>query len=408
MRNLLLSIIITVVVGVTSATGEETAYVINTTGETLSKIDLATSTVTNDILTLGSDVYCYPNQIVVRDTMAYVVNSGTNEIQVIDLAAESTVGFIPTGAGTNPYWLAFLDAQYFYVTEMLTNSLAKIDATTGAKIAEVEVGVSPEGVLIHDYKAYVAVTAYDFNTYSWGAGKVAVYDTGGDTAMFDISVGTNPQFLACDTSGRIHVVCTGDYWSAWGMVYVIDPVADVVIDSVAVGGSPGQLTIGPDNIAYLAAGGWVNDGYLYSYDAGSLEVLHGEGNPILVDAGCTMAVAYADGSCFIGGFSDYVRQMDSDGNTIAHFALGDGPAHADFNYRPGDVNGNGMTNISDITYYVDWLFGIPLGPPPPYPKWRANVNGDGYYNISDITYLVAYLYGIPTGPPPRIGPTWLD
>jgi len=82
---------------------EPTAYVINTSGETLSKINLTTGVVDNDILTLGSDVYCYPNQIVVRDTLAYVVNSGTHEIQIIDLKSEATVDFIDIGDGTNPY-----------------------------------------------------------------------------------------------------------------------------------------------------------------------------------------------------------------------------------------------------------------------------------------------------------------
>ena len=65
----------------------------------------------------------------------------------------------------------------------------------------------------------------------------------------------------------------------------------------------------------------------------------------------------------------------------------------------GDIDEN--INISDITYLVDYLFGIPLGPRPPCIS-EGNANGDEHndINISDITYLVDYLFGIPLGPAP--------
>ena len=70
-----------------------------------------------------------------------------------------------------------------------------------------------------------------------------------------------------------------------------------------------------------------------------------------------------------------------------------------------NADGNEDINISDITYLVDYLFGIPLGPVPPCPE-EGNANGDGTgdINISDITYLVDYLFGIPLGPAPPACP----
>jgi len=69
----------------------------------------------------------------------------------------------------------------------------------------------------------------------------------------------------------------------------------------------------------------------------------------------------------------------------------------------GNANGAApdQINISDVTYLVDYLFGIPLGPPPPCP-FEGNANGDPdeKTNVSDISYMVSYLFGIPMGPAP--------
>lgn len=69
----------------------------------------------------------------------------------------------------------------------------------------------------------------------------------------------------------------------------------------------------------------------------------------------------------------------------------------------GNANGDesDAVNISDLTYLVDYLFGIPNGPAPICIE-EGNINGDAgeSINISDVTYLVAYLFGIPNGSPP--------
>ncbi|MFH1374296.1 MAG: hypothetical protein ABII79_10920 [bacterium] len=382
---------------------DEIAYVINTSGESLSKINLTSGVVANDILPLGSDILSYPNQIVVRDTLAYVIASGTDEMQIINLKTESTVGFINTGAGSNPFWVAFLDDRYCYVTQMMYNSLAKVDVVSGTVVREDSVGLSPEGIIITDFKAYIAITAFDYNTFTFGQGKVVVYDIQGDTLLNEMNVGKNPQYLARDMSGRIHVICTGDYSSSFGMIYVIDPGADTVVDSFSVGGSPGQLTIGPDDVAYLAAGGWVTHGYVYTYNAATGQVYHGVGNPIVVDSGCAMVVAYQDSTVYEGNFKDFVARIDSSGTQLANYALGDGPVHLDFNYLPGDFNGDFATDVGDLTALVAWLF--QGGVPPHYPFWRANMDGSYGCDVGDLTYLVAYLFQ--GGSPPKVGPAWV-
>jgi YVTN family beta-propeller protein len=405
LSNIKVILILLLVIGFSASSFaiDPVAYVLNTNGETLSKIDLTTGVVSNNFITVGSDIWCYPNQMVVRDTMMFVTVSGTDEIQLINLKTEKTAYFINTGAYSNPYWIDFAETPYLYVTLLLTGSVAKINYATGEVISNVPVGKSPEGIKIFGDKAYIACSGFDLDTYQYDSGRVAVYDITGDSVLKYIEVGLNPQTLQLDNLGRIHVVCTGDYATLWGWVYIIDTNLDAVVDSIYLGGTPWQIGIGPDNIGYIASAGWSESGYVFTYNTVTGEVYHGNSNPLTVDLNCVTAVAYQDSTCFTGSFTNFVNVIDSSGSNLGHYAVGDGPVHIAFNYLPGDANGDFEVNIFDVTELIDWLY--LNGSQPRWPKWRANVNSDSLYNIFDITYLITYLYL--DGPPPKIGPDWL-
>jgi WD40 repeat protein len=88
-------------------------------------------------------------------------------------------------------------------------------------------------------------------------------------------------------------------------------------------------------------------------------------------------------------------QQDTNGDSI-----GDACCCRDLR---GNANGDAQdkVNVSDATYLLQYLFGIPSGPQPPCPK-EGNANGDAgeKTNVSDVTHLLSYLFGIPSGPPP--------
>ena len=58
-----------------SSIGGPAAYVLNSLGETISRIDLTDQTVRNDILAVGSDFGSAPNQILLHGQMALVLMS---------------------------------------------------------------------------------------------------------------------------------------------------------------------------------------------------------------------------------------------------------------------------------------------------------------------------------------------
>jgi subtilisin family serine protease len=60
--------------------------------------------------------------------------------------------------------------------------------------------------------------------------------------------------------------------------------------------------------------------------------------------------------------------------------------------RPsGDCNGDGVVNVLDVVFLMNYLYSVPPGPPP-NPLCIADVNDDGSLNILDVVWLINYLY----------------
>ena len=116
------------------------------------------------------------------------------------------------------------------------------------------------------------------------------------------------------------------------------------------------------------------------------------------------AVPFQDSTVFSASFSsDYINVINSSGNNLTDFAVGDGPVHLDFNYIPGDINGDYDVNILDVIYLINWKY--KGGPQTITARWRADANADFDYNILDAVYLLNAIYK--DGPRPKISSTWL-
>mgnify|MGYP001636542771 CR=1 FL=1 len=61
-----------------------------------------------------------------------------------------------------------------------------------------------------------------------------------------------------------------------------------------------------------------------------------------------------------------------------------------FGYYRGDVNQDGVENVADIIYEVNYLF--KLGPRPIEFVDQGDVNGDDKTTVSDVVYIVNYLF----------------
>jgi hypothetical protein len=64
-------------------------------------------------------------------------------------------------------------------------------------------------------------------------------------------------------------------------------------------------------------------------------------------------------------------------------------------FMRGDANGDGMIDLADAIYLLNYLF---KGDPPPDPLYAGDANCDGSVEIGDAIYLLNYLFK--NGPPP--------
>jgi hypothetical protein len=68
-------------------------------------------------------------------------------------------------------------------------------------------------------------------------------------------------------------------------------------------------------------------------------------------------------------------------------------------FKCGDADGDGVVNVTDVVYLINYKFLVPPGLPP--KPWAAgDVDCNGVINVSDVVYLINFLYLIPPGPPP--------
>lgn len=288
------------------------AYVVNSVGESLSMINLENHTVTLNAEPLG----LYTNQVVLRNEKAYVVNSGPNEIQVIDLAALNTVGNIDVGAGTSPWGMAFVDDQIAAVSLLNTGQVKFVNVTSGQVVQTANVGTGPQGVVFSDGKVYVANTG--FNGGGYDPGTVSVIDAN-NYSVNTISVALNPWMLALDSQGNIAVACAGDYGSVGGEINVIDPAAQQVVHSTPAGIPVTGVAVSAGNKAYFST---FASGVLV-YNLSTLSFERDASNPLPGGPGLAFD---AQDNVYITDFAlDSVYVYSPAHERVNEYLVGDGP-----------------------------------------------------------------------------------
>lgn len=320
---------ISVQVDFSRGVGQDLVLVANYNGGagTISYIDrLANDRLVRDVIGLGN----VPNDIL-WDGRLLVVNSLSNDLNIVALTYSNSFedeGTRDLGRSLNrsPQYAAIADGRMF-ISNFNSDDVTILDLGTLQPVGWLPVGTSPADVVALNGKIYVCNTGFDRTTYEFHPGSLSIIHPPDNRIATLDSIGYNPQFMAVDPLGRLHVVCSGNSFTGVpGEVLIYDPGTDSLVQVVALGGNPGEIVITSDGTAYVAAGGWAPDpGRVFRYDSRTGRILNGPSNPIEVNAGAMRIAASSDGTVWVACYDgDTVDKVVGD-RRVASFPAGDGP-----------------------------------------------------------------------------------
>lgn len=292
----------------------------------LSTIAIDSGTVQRGVIGLGR----LPNTILRKDNMVYVLNSGSQDINVMAISDSNVVTPMDTvdvsfGGNRAPQYMTLAETGDFYISNFADNSVSvvnSVDLTNALLIPNV--GQGPQGILAYNDKVYVCISGYRNGSYD-NPGIVAVISTVSNRVVNRIDVGVNPQFLIKDETNQIHVVCTGNYSDIAGKVNIISAFADTITYEINIGGQPGDIAIS-GRYAYLTNWGDGTDGFLYRYDIFNHGILNGPNDPIRISSGAQRIVAGVSNNVYVSCFAaDRVDEVAGE-NRLNSWSIGDGPS----------------------------------------------------------------------------------
>lgn len=149
--------------------------------------------------------------------LAYIVVNNSQKIEIVEKSTLKSAGTI-TGF-TSPRYMAFVNSQKAYVTDLYSNSLWIVNPEQKSIISSIPLAGWSEQLLIHNGLAYVTNTA---------SSRVIVIDTNTDQVTDTIDVGAQPEAIVKDANNKLWVLCMGDGSPMSAGLYRIDPASNSV------------------------------------------------------------------------------------------------------------------------------------------------------------------------------------
>lgn len=350
-------------------------FILNTISQTISNLNPGTETINNSFAVTG----LFPNKLATTENYIYVTNSGDNNVGKIDVVTGSILGTIQLESSSNPYDI-LIHAGYAYVTGLLSNKVYKIDLDTDTVVTELEVGIAPTGMTLHDNRLYVANSGVQYPHYF--PGELSVIDLHEFTLLTTLAVPINPQSMIIDNNDLLHLVSTGDYESETGKISIIDTGTLEIIDTLHLTIFPTKSILTPQNRVYVAD---AFGGGLFAYDLPGFEIVHD----------CDALFPYAASALAV--YQDWLIIADAgdfNSNSVIRFFDFSEQLFDSYHAAIGAVDIVTLpqpTNVSDDLIVTPLL--IEAFPNPFSDNMQIRINSDSRVTLSDLTLEVYNLKG---------------
>lgn len=289
------------------------AYVANTFSNDVSVIDVASNTVVATV-PVGSS----PGGVAITPdgAFAYVTNSGSDNVSVIETAGNTVVATVPVG--DLPFGITITpDGAFAYVANQFSNNVSVIATVSNTVVATVSVGNHPNGIAITPDGAFVYVANQNANT-------VSVIATAGNNVVAIVPVGSQPLQIAITPDGAFAYLTH----SGSASVSVIATASNTVVTGVPVGGAPIGVAITPDGAFAYVADVSGNVAVIATASNTVMATVAAGGQPLLVAITSDGAFAYVTrgGGFGPGGGTGDVVVIDTASNTVvATITAGNNP-----------------------------------------------------------------------------------
>ena len=303
-----------------------TLFVENNLARTLSFLNLEQGLIQNDVLELG----VVPNQIISYRDKLFALNSTPPSLMVIDpRTLQVTDRMTIPGESSNPYFMALVGARRMYVTLLMANQVAVLDLSGEQEAKLIDVGAAPQGIYVDNHVAIVTNTG---GYPDYAESSVSIIDTRTDSVTMTLPVPTNPQTITKGPDFNYYILCSGKWGENQGKLVVLNlfvppNYTPAIIDTIEVGGFPGDVVVTPDGMAYMTDWGDASGGFLYKVNIYTKEVLAGPDNPIRIGRGAMRFLWDAPTSdLYVSAFDmDAVQKLDVTTDQVtATYPFGDG------------------------------------------------------------------------------------
>jgi gliding motility-associated-like protein len=214
------------------------AYIANSGSNTVSVINILNNTV---VSTINVDGYPLGVAASADGSSVYVTDYQNGSISVISIATNTVEAIIKVGS--NPFGIAVSpDGSKIYVANTFSNTISVINASTNTTLPAITVGLNPTGVAVSadGSKVYVANS---------GTNTVSVVSTSTNAVSQTITVGSGPNGVILSADGtKLYVTNSNS-----NTVSVIDVASNQVTFTIQVGTDPlGMSTSSDGKMIYVA------------------------------------------------------------------------------------------------------------------------------------------------------------